>query len=250
MADTTPPPAASTPGEMTDDAARRHSASRSAVALGAIIAVLVGVLLGTWAQRWLDGDQPAPPSADSVDVGFAQDMSVHHGQAVEMSAMALANAADPAVRSLAYDVLTTQQSQLGTMQGWLSLWDRPPLGSGEPMQWMPTDSASDSAHHSMPGMESGTDTADSSSSRMPGMATTDELAELRRTTGPAFDVRYLQLLLRHHQGGIPMAQYAAEGAAVPAVSSLAGQMVATQQAESTAIGQLLAAKGAAALPMN
>lgn len=249
MVDTTDPAATFTPAEMTDDAARRRSASRAAVALGAIIAVLVGVLLGTWAQRWLGGDQPAPPSADSVDVGFAQDMSVHHGQAVEMSAMALANAADPAVRSLAYDVLTTQQSQLGTMQGWLSLWDRPPLGSGEPMAWMPTDSAAGSAHHSMPGME-GTATTDSSSSRMPGMATTGELADLRRTTGPAFDARYLQLLLRHHQGGIPMAQYAAEGAAVPAVSALAGQMVATQRAESTAIEQLLAAKGAAALPMN
>ncbi|EID81293.1 MULTISPECIES: DUF305 domain-containing protein [Rhodococcus] len=249
MANTSPAAAAPDPA-MVDDAARRRSASRSAVALGAIIAVLVGVLLGAWAQRWLDGDQPGAPAGDSVDVGFAQDMSVHHGQAVEMSAMALANAADPAVRSLAYDVLTTQQSQLGTMQGWLSLWDRPPLGSGEPMQWMPTDSAAGSAHHSMPGMESGTATADSSSPPMPGMATTGELADLRRTTGSAFDARYLQLLLRHHKGGIPMAQYAADNAAVPPVSALAGQMVATQQAESTAIEQLLAAKGATALTMN
>ncbi len=47
-----------------------------------------------------------------------------------------------------------------------------------------------------------------------------------------------------------MAQYAADNAAVPPVSALAGQMVATQQAESTAIEQLLAAKGATALTMN
>lgn len=38
-----------------------------------------------------------------------------------MSAMTLTNAADPAVRNLAYDVLTTQQSQIGTVQGWLTL---------------------------------------------------------------------------------------------------------------------------------
>lgn len=199
-----------------------------------VIALLLGVLLGKWLEVWLSDSPPPPPAATSVDVGFAQDMSVHHAQAVEMSAMALTNAVDPAVRNLAYDVLTTQQSQIGTMQGWLTLWDRPSVGSNAPTEWML-------------GMHKGSTVATAS---MPGMATTDELAELRRMTGPEFDIRYLQLLLRHHQGGIPMARYSEENATVSAVNTLAGQIASTQQAESTAIEQLLSMKGAAPLPMN
>ncbi|QBJ96343.1 DUF305 domain-containing protein [Rhodococcus sp. ABRD24] len=228
-----------------DDA--RRGFSRVGTVLAVALAVLAGLLVGAAGQRWLAGEAVAPPPPDSVDVGFARDMSVHHGQAVEMSAMALTNSDDPAVRTLAYDVITTQQSQIGTMQGWLTLWNRSPSATGAPMNWMSAEEPSESMDHSMPGMN---DAMATEPSRMPGMATTEELAELRRTVGPAFDVRYLQLLLRHHQGGIPMAQYGAEAATVPAVSSLAEQMVDTQQAESIAIEQMLASKGAAPLPMN
>ena len=37
---------------------------------------------------------------------------------------------------------------------------------------------------------------------MPGMATEDELAALRRLDGTAFDVEFLRLMIRHHQGGL------------------------------------------------
>ena len=47
---------------------------------------------------------------------------------------------------------------------------------------------------------------------MPGMATEDELANLRALSGTAFDVEFLRLMIRHHQGGLDMAQYAAEHA--------------------------------------
>ena len=52
---------------------------------------------------------------------------------------------------------------------------------------------------------------------MPGMATEEELAELRGLTGTAFDVEFLRLMIRHHQGGLEMAEYAAEHADVAAV---------------------------------
>lgn len=218
--------------------------SRATLAVGAVLAVLVGVLLGVQTAAWLDADSVAPPAADSVEVGFAQDMSVHHGQAVEMSSMALTNADDPAVRTLAYDVITTQQSQLGNMQGWLALWGQPSTGSRPLMAWMSSDMPGGMQHSGpmSPGRPS--------SSSMPGMATAAELAELRTLTGPAFDVRYLQLLLRHHQGGIPMAQYAANSSGVTTVKTLATQIANTQQAESLTIEQLLQAKGAVPLSMN
>ncbi len=242
-------PAQAEPETPPNDTGNRRRVTKTGLVIGMILTLLVGVLVGIWANGALAGRESAQPSPDSVDVGFSQDMTVHHNQAVEMSAMALTNATDPAVRTLAYDVVTTQQSQVGTMQGWLSLWDRPSLGSGGYMKWMPAHSTPATMDHSMPGMDAAT-TSDTTPARMPGMATTDELDELRRTTGPAFDVRYLQLLLRHHQGGIPMAQYAADHASVSAVAVLARQIASTQQAESTAIENLLRMKGAQPLPMN
>ena len=37
---------------------------------------------------------------------------------------------------------------------------------------------------------------------MPGMATEEELANLRSLSGTAFDVEFLRLMIRHHQGGL------------------------------------------------
>ena len=56
-----------------------------------------------------------------------------------------------------------------------------------------------------PGTASSTGSADGAV--MPGMATEAELAQLRSLSGTAFDVMFLQLMIRHHQGGLEMAQY-------------------------------------------
>ncbi len=97
---------------------------RTLVVLGVIAAVAIGFLLGFLIPH---GDAQDVPAADSVDVGFSQDMSVHHNQAIEMATVALTGSSDQRVKNLAYDILTTQQNQVGQMQGWLTLWDRAPL---------------------------------------------------------------------------------------------------------------------------
>lgn len=77
--------------------------------------------------------QSGPPGAGSIDVGFAQDMSVHHLQAVTMAGWARDHSADPAIRVLAFDIESTQQAQVGMMAGWLNLWSQPTLPSGQYM---------------------------------------------------------------------------------------------------------------------
>ena len=42
---------------------------------------------------------------------------------------------DPEIRSLAFDISSTQTNQAGRMEGWLSLWGLPSSG-GEVMAWM------------------------------------------------------------------------------------------------------------------
>ncbi|OZC94846.1 hypothetical protein CH262_14445 [Rhodococcus sp. 05-2255-1e] len=229
-----------------NDAAETGPRSRPrALLIGLAVTALVlsGVLIGVLLTP--DGARVAVPASDSVDVGFAQDMSLHHNQAIEMSAMALGRSTDPVIRTLAFDVLTSQQSQVGTMQGWLTLWDRPYLPDGPPMTWM--TEASSTEGHPMDMSASANDSGQDARS-MPGMASTAELTALRRMNAEEFDGRYLQLLRRHHRGGIPMAELGAANATVPAVAALAGSIASTQTAEVGQIDALLSAHGVSPLP--
>jgi uncharacterized protein (DUF305 family) len=83
---------------------------------------------------------------------------------------------------------------------------------------------------------------------MPGMATEEELAELRARTGTDFDVEFLRLMIRHHQGGLEMAQYAAEHAELPPVARLARTIAETQTAETRTMTDMLTARGGTPLP--
>jgi uncharacterized protein (DUF305 family) len=215
---------------VTSDAAPAASGGRGLRAvLLAVIAVGLVALGGALAVGLGIGRQDAP-TADSVDAGFARDMSTHHLQAVEMANLARDRSTDPDVRQLAFDIAETQQNQVGRMEGWLSLWGVPVSG-GEPMSWM----AGDHTGH----MENGL---------MPGMATEQELAQLRTATGTPFDVLFLQLMTRHHQGGSEMAQYAQTHAQEWAVRRLASSIVETQTAETGLMVSMLKERGAEPLP--
>ena len=180
------------------------------------------------------------PAADSVDVGFAQDMSVHHNQAVQMASWERDHTTDPALHQLAFDMESTQGQQIGRMQGWLALWGAAPYPvGGHYMAWM---TGSSSGHAGMGGMNS------SGVTRMPGMASEEDLRNLRAASDQQLDVLFLQLMLRHHQGGASMLRYAADHATVPDVRNLASQMLSSQTSEAQYMEQLLAQRGAAPLP--
>jgi uncharacterized protein (DUF305 family) len=182
---------------------------------------------------------PVTPATDSVDAGFARDMAAHHLQGVQMANLVAERSEDPEVESLGFDISATQTNQAGRMQGWLALWDVPPTG-GEPMAWM-----ADAGHGGHGGQGMATM---GSRALMPGMATEAELANLRSLTGPAFDVEFLRLMIRHHQGGFGMAQYAAEHAELGAVQDLAESIEASQSFEVDTMTDMLTARGGTPLP--
>jgi len=229
--------------DATPPAPGRPAWVRYLLVAGAAVALLLlgaaaGVLIG------LPGSSngQATPKADSVDVGFAQDMTVHHEQAVQMATWERDHTTDPRLRQLAFDIESGQSRQIGHMQGWLALWDAAALPSGPHMRWMAANGSGQMNHSgmaagSMPGMD-----------RMPGMATDDDLRRLRSSTGAALDTLFLQLMLRHHEGGTGMLAYAAQYASVADVRNLASQMLKAQNTESEYMRQLLAQAGAAPLP--
>jgi uncharacterized protein (DUF305 family) len=203
----------------------------------AVIAVGLVIIGGALAVG-LGVGRTEDPAEDSVDAGFSRDMARHHLQGVEMANLVPQRSQDPAVRTLAFDISSTQTNQAGRMQGWLSLWGLP-LSGGQPMAWMGAD-----------GGHAGHDTSMDmgSSALMPGMATEGELANLRSLSGPAFDVEFLRLMIRHHQGGKDMAQYAADHASEPAVRDLARSILQSQTAETTLMAGMLTARGGTPLP--
>jgi uncharacterized protein (DUF305 family) len=164
-------------------------------------------------------------------------MSRHHLQGVEMANLAPGRSQDPVILSLAFDISATQTNQVGRMQGWLSLWGLPNTSGRPPMEWM-------GGHdHSMDGMD-----MSSPDALMPGMATEQELDQLRSLSGTAFDVQFLRLMIRHHQGGLKMAQYAEQNGQVAAVRTLARSIAEAQTAEVHTMAQLLTERGGSPLP--
>jgi uncharacterized protein (DUF305 family) len=218
------------PEAVTEPPAPRRGPLR--LALVAVIALALVALGGGLAVAFGIGRDDAP-GADSVDAGFSRDMARHHLQAVEMANLALDRSEDPEIRRLAFDISATQTNQVGRMQGWLALWGLPTSG-GDTMAWM-----GGTGH-------AGHDTSDGA--LMPGMATETELANLRSLSGTAFDVEFLRLMIRHHQGGKEMAEYGEAHAEQPAVRSLARSIDQTQTAETTTMGRMLAARGGTPLP--
>jgi uncharacterized protein (DUF305 family) len=164
-----------------------------------------------------------PPGERSVDVGFARDMGIHHAQAVVLADLVRDRTDDEAVRLLAGDIAHTQQAQIGEMRGWLDAWGRPPTTVRPQMEWM--------GH----GVAAG--------QRMPGMASDAEIAQLTAAKGKAAEVLFLQLMIRHHQGGRHMAELAASSAAEPFVRALARGMLESQAAEVEYMQDLLRGRG-------
>jgi uncharacterized protein (DUF305 family) len=204
------------------------------ISAAAVAVLLVGAAIGMLIT--LSAVQEPRPEADSVDVGFAQDMSTHHYQAVSMASWTRDHTADPTIQQLALDIEATQTGQIGRMTGWLQLWGQPELPeTTQRMKWM---AGSGHAGHTGGG------------TLMPGMASQEEMTKLRSLSGRELDVYFLQLMLRHHEGGLPMARYAAEHASQSAVRGLAKHMDAGQQGEIKTMTMMLAERGAAPMPAH
>ncbi len=180
---------------------------------------------------------PQTPSGDSAEAGFARDMQVHHAQAVDMAMTIYGKTDDTDLRALAYDIATGQSEQKGLMYGWLQQWGLAQIGDAT-MAWM---SASDAGHaHGV--REGATPTAEEIRVSM-GMASETELQELRGASGQDADCLFLELMIRHHEGALPMADAVLELGSEPQVLAAAERMRDAQQFELDAMASMQARLG-------
>lgn len=226
------------------DAANRPTPSRWRLVTAAVLTGVIVLVMGL-AGGWMLAARQADPSTTSAEAGFARDMQQHHDQAVQMALIVRDNSVDPEIRSLSYDIATSQAQQSGQMYAWLNDWGLPQASTDAPMTWMSQPvlgGSADSGHgHGAP---SGDPSSTVSPGVMPGMATEEELESLRQSTGKEADVLFLTLMLAHHKGGVEMAEAVLDRSDHPLVTTLARAIVFAQSGEIDYMEELLAQRTA------
>lgn len=201
------------------------------------ILITVGALVTTHGlSRQLDDTRAmlATLEPHPIDIRFSQFMSLHHRQAIAMSQLMLDGRAT-ALAPLAHSIISTQLVELGQMQGWLRLWNESLHPGNDDMTWMLLGKKSLNQEMLQYLIDCG-----ESATGMPGLATIEELNQLRVLEGKARDEHFLQLMLAHHEGGIPMARFAAQEATLSPVRFMAGRIVLDQAREIDQIRRMLA----------
>ena len=160
------------------------------------------------------------PEYTAADVAFVQGMIHHHAQALRMAALVPKRSESRDLELMARRMDASQTGEIEQLRKWL----------------LDRDEAAPLLHR-VHGHAHGV-----GQMQMPGMATEAELKALAQATGPAFDRRFLRLMIRHHLGAIQMVQelYAANGGLEPQVDALAREIDSDQLIEIARMEQLLA----------
>lgn len=214
----------------------RRGAGRWVIVLAASVALLVVAAVAFSIGR-LSTLGDAPPANASAEAGFARDMQVHHQQGVELAMIIRDRTDDEATRLLGYDIATTQAQQSGQMYGWLAEWGLPQAGPEPSMTWM-TRPADDGSSHD--GHDSGGGGAHEPGEPMPGLATSEQIAELRTLEGVEAERMFLELMIEHHRGAVEMAEAVLARSDYPVVVSLAESIVRSQESEIGLMEDMLA----------
>jgi uncharacterized protein (DUF305 family) len=148
---------------------------------------------------------------NDLDVMFATDMIPHHRQAVEMATFAETRATDARVKNLAARIRTAQEAEVAAMASWLKGWGQP----------VPAPDQAHTAHG-------------------PGMMDHSEMEDLKAAKGRAFDRMFCDMMVRHHQGALEMANVVKTRGKNRAVRALAAEVAKTQKAEVTELRGILA----------
>ena len=130
------------------------------------------------------GTRAKLPPSSKKNVEFMQGMIMHHGQAVEMTALIKDRTDNKELRLLGDRISHSQSDEMNLMRRWL-------IARGESTEMQ-----------AMPGMKmSGMST---SGLLMPGMLTKEQMDALKKAKGAEFDRLFLQGMIQHHKGALEM----------------------------------------------
>ena len=128
------------------------------------------------------------PALSPKDVEFMQGMIMHHGQAVEMTALIAARTQNKELGLLGARISQSQSDEMNFMKRWLEARKQP---TAMPMKGMEGMDMGDMemSHHQM---------------LMPGMLTKKQMNALKKADGAEFDRLFLSGMIQHHGGALSM----------------------------------------------
>lgn len=180
-----------------------------------IAPILVVLAIGlSW---FLGRASNSAPLEGSPDVTFARDMIAHHTQAVDMAIRVRDRSSDQTLKIFAIDIALGQTNQMGQMMAWLDLWNVSQNGLTAPMN---------------------------GNGLMMGMATQKDVNSISSLPLKEAEIKFLQLMIRHHQGGIYMAEDALGKASSPQVKRVAQAVINAQNFDIDAMTSMLEKRGA------
>jgi uncharacterized protein (DUF305 family) len=223
---------------MSDTSAQPPQADSSEVVLPwwmnpvNIVLMVVAAAVLAAAGGFVFGESRGKGTKNGSDVGFLQDMRIHHEQAVNLSLIYLdvsapglgeGSTSRGTLRLIAREIIVNQSAESGRMVQLLRQFDAAETNeTDQVMGWMgePTPLA-----------------------QMPGYATDEELRALRESRGPEADNLFGKLMIAHHKGGVHMAEHATMHGSNDEVRAMAASMVKSQNGEIAEMEELLAAIG-------
>jgi uncharacterized protein (DUF305 family) len=175
------------------------------------------VLLALGLAWFLGRSSSSAPLEGSADVTFARDMIAHHTQAVDMAIRVRDRTSDPTLKIFAIDIALGQTNQMGQMMAWLDLWNVSQNSLNAPMN---------------------------GNGLVMGMATQTDVNAISSLPVKEAEIRFLQLMIRHHQGGIYMAQDVLHNASSQQVKRVAQAVINGQRFDIDAMTSMLEKRGA------
>ncbi len=178
-----------------------------------IVLLAIAGLLASFGVGYVLGSQESDLSHNSVDVGFLQDMRIHHEQAsiMAMTYLEASPNGNTVQRMIAREILLTQTMETGRMIQLLRMFKESEANqTDQVMGWMNEPTPID---------------------RMPGYATDEQMEQLQKSRNEEADALFRDLMIAHHLGGVHMAEYAVENAKHPEVRKMAEAMLREQTGE-------------------
>ena len=215
---------------------RRSPLALLLLALAAV--VIVGIVAFSVGRLTTLGDPT--PTTESAEAGFARDMQTHHDQGVELAMIIRDLTDDEEVRLLAYDIALTQGGQSGRMSGWLDIWGLPAHSLEPSMTWMMRPTLEGAGHN-----HGSDESAHKPGEPMPGLATPEQIAELKTLTGVAAERMFLELMIAHHVGAIDMAEALLDRSTNTTVRTFSVGVIESQESEIDLMNSMLAERPAA-----
>jgi uncharacterized protein (DUF305 family) len=176
-----------------------------------LFALLAAIAFLAGAVGWAIGQKDDGPLSEA-DAGFMQDMSVHHLQAVQMSLLLLDNeTVGRDLKQYAQEIILSQRFDQGIFNATLDRFGFKTDPGETVMEWM-----------GGPGIPV---------DEMSGMASEEQMDELRAAEGDDAESLWIALMSEHHLGGMHMADWAARHGSDGVTVNLATAMVKIQRDE-------------------